>query len=147
MVVIAPDVAGFGERRLDADLARNPDAPNSCHRLSTGLMMHGKTLAGLRVAETLKALEYVAERPEVQANQIGIMGFSGGGLISFLSAALDERIRVAVLAGYPNTFKDSIMAMQRLCMQLHPRHPEPCRVAGMVGTDLSQALVSGVWNP
>ena len=56
-------------------------------------MMHGKTLAGLRVAETLKALEYVAERPEVQANQIGIMGFSGGGLISFLSAALDERIR------------------------------------------------------
>lgn len=112
MVVIAPDVAGFGERRLDADLARNPDAPNSCHRLSTGLMMHGKTLAGLRVAETLKALEYVAERPEVQADQIGIMGFSGGGLISFLSAALDERIRAAVLAGYPNTFKDSIMAMQ-----------------------------------
>lgn len=112
MVVIAPDVAGFGERRLDADLARNPDAPNSCHRLSTGLMMHGKTLAGLRVAETLKALEYLAERPEVQADQIGIMGFSGGGLISFLSAALDERIRAAVLAGYPNTFKDSIMAMR-----------------------------------
>ena len=99
MVVIAPDVAGFGERRLDADLARNPDAPNSCHRLSTGLMMHGKTLAGLRVAETLKALEYVAERPEVQANQIGIMGFSGGGLISFLSAALDERIRAPCLPG------------------------------------------------
>ncbi|WP_433938985.1 dienelactone hydrolase family protein [Paenibacillus lautus] len=112
MVVIAPDVAGFGERRLAADLARNPEAANSCHRLSTQLLMHGKTLAGLRVAETLRALDYLAERPEVQPGGIGIMGFSGGGLISFLCAALDERIRAAVLAGYPNTFKDSIMAMQ-----------------------------------
>ncbi|MBY0158382.1 dienelactone hydrolase family protein [Cytobacillus firmus] len=112
MVVIAPDVAGFGERRLAADLARNPEAANSCHRLSTQLLMHGKTLAGLRVAETLRALDYLAERPEVQPDRIGIMGFSGGGLISFLCAALDERIRAAVLAGYPNTFKDSIMAVQ-----------------------------------
>ena len=28
MVVIAPDVVGFGERRLDADLQENPDAPS-----------------------------------------------------------------------------------------------------------------------
>lgn len=112
LVVIAPDVAGFGERRLAADLARNPEAPNSCHRLSTELMMHGKTLAGLRAAETLTALDYLAGRPEVHAGRIGIMGFSGGGLISFLCAALDERIQAAVLAGYPNTFKDSILAMQ-----------------------------------
>ncbi|OMF74196.1 dienelactone hydrolase family protein [Paenibacillus glucanolyticus] len=112
MVVIAPDVAGFGERRLMADLARDPDSPNSCHRLSTQLMMHGKTAAGLRVAETLGAVGHLAERPEVQPGRIGIMGFSGGGLISFLCAALDERIRAAVLAGYPNTFKDSIMEIR-----------------------------------
>ena len=138
MVVIAPDVAGFGERRLAADLARNPEAANSCHRLSTQLLMHGKTLAGLRVAETLRALDYLAERPEVQPDRIGIMGFSGGGLISFLCAALDERIRAAVLAGYPNTFKDSIMAVQHCICNYIPgmlSHAELPEWIGLISPD------------
>ena len=40
----------------------------------------------------------------------------------------------AVLAGYPNTFKDSIMAM-RLCMQLHPgilNHAESPEWLGLI---------------
>lgn len=112
MIVIAPDVAGFGERRLQADVAANPDVNHSCLRLSTLLMMHGKTLAGLRVTETLKTVDYAAGRAEVRSDRIGIMGFSGGGMISFLTAVLDPRIRAAVIAGYPNTFKDSILAVQ-----------------------------------
>ncbi|HAF99772.1 MULTISPECIES: dienelactone hydrolase family protein [Paenibacillus] len=112
MIVIAPDVAGFGERRLMADVTANPDVNHSCLRLSTRLMMHGKTLAGLRVTEALKTVDYAAGRAEVRDDRIGIMGFSGGGMISFLTAVLDLRIRAAVIAGYLNTFKDSILAMQ-----------------------------------
>lgn len=112
MIVIAPDVAGFGERRLMADVTANPDVNHSCLRLSTQLMMHGKTLAGLRVTEALKTVDYAAGRAEVRDDRIGIMGFSGGGMISFLTAVLDLRIRAAVIAGYPNTFKDSILAVQ-----------------------------------
>jgi dienelactone hydrolase len=111
MVVIAPDVIGFGERRLLADLARNPDAPSSCFTLSTQLMMLGKTLTGLRVTEALKAFDYLSSRPEVDEDRIGLMGFSGGGLIGFVAAVLEARIHAAVLTGFTNTVKESIFTV------------------------------------
>ncbi|WP_028612024.1 dienelactone hydrolase family protein [Paenibacillus harenae] len=111
LAVIAPDVIGFGERRLLADLAVNPDAPSSCFRLSTQLMMLGKTLTGLRVAEALKAFDYLASRPEVEGGRVGAMGFSGGALIAYVSAVLEERIQSLVLTGFTNTFRDSIFAV------------------------------------
>jgi hypothetical protein len=36
------------------------------------------------------------------------MGISGGGTATLFSAALDPRIRVAMVSGYLNTFRDSI---------------------------------------
>ncbi|MGM0880167.1 MAG: dienelactone hydrolase family protein [Bacillota bacterium] len=111
MAVIAPDVIGFGERRLLADLAENPDAPSSCYRLSTQLMMLGKTLTGLRVTEALKAFNYLASMPEVDADRIGLMGFSGGALIGYVAAVMEARISATVLTGFTNTIKDSIFAV------------------------------------
>ncbi|MNP01179.1 Abhydrolase family protein [compost metagenome] len=109
MVVIAPDVVGFGERKLLSDLSTNPDIKNSCHRLATSLMMVGKTLTGLRVSEAQTALQYIRSRPEVNPEAVGIMGFSGGALISSVLAALDEGVKATVLVGFPNTFKESIL--------------------------------------
>lgn len=130
MVVIAPDVIGFGERRLLSDLALDDDAPNSCHKLSTQLMMLGKTLTGLRVAEALEALRYLASRPEVDADRMGLMGFSGGGLIGYIAAVLEDRVSATVLTGFANTVKDSIFAV-RHCLDnytpgllLHAELPE-----------------------
>ncbi|QYR19465.1 alpha/beta hydrolase family protein [Paenibacillus sp. sptzw28] len=120
MVVIAPDVIGFGERRMQADLAKDPDAPSSCYRMSTQLLMLGKTLTGLRVTEMLKTLDYFSTREEIDPERIGIVGFSGGSLISYVTAALDERIGAAVLIGFPNTFKDSIIAIQHCICNYTP---------------------------
>ncbi|WP_053374569.1 dienelactone hydrolase family protein [Paenibacillus sp. FJAT-27812] len=130
MAVIAPDVIGFGERRLLADLAHNPDSPNSCHNLSTQLMMLGKTLTGLRVAEALKTFQCFSSRPEVDADRIGLMGFSGGGLIGFVAAVLEARIQAAVLTGFTNTVKESIFAVHHCIdnytpgLLLHAELPE-----------------------
>ncbi|OMF21153.1 dienelactone hydrolase [Paenibacillus sp. FSL H8-0548] len=111
MVVIAPDVIGFGERRLLADLALDENAPSSCYKLSTQLMTLGKTLTGLRVTEVLAAFNYLSSRSEVDANRIGVMGFSGGGLIGYAAAVLEARINATVLTGFTNTMKDSIFAI------------------------------------
>ncbi|PWV97325.1 alpha/beta hydrolase family protein [Paenibacillus cellulosilyticus] len=108
MIVIAPDVIGFGERRLESDIANDPNAPNSCYRMATKLLMLGKTLTGLRVTEIFGALDYFMTRPDVDPARIGIAGFSGGSVIGYTAAALDQRIGAALLIGYPNTFKDSI---------------------------------------
>jgi pimeloyl-ACP methyl ester carboxylesterase len=119
-LVIAPDVIGFGERRMRADLIDDPNAASSCYRMATQLLLLGKTLTGLRVAEMIGTLDYFAQRPELDPTKIGIAGFSGGSLISFVASALDERIRAAVLIGFPNTFQDSIMAVHHCVCNYTP---------------------------
>lgn len=107
-IVIVPELLGLGDRRLLQDQDKGPNA-NSCFRLSTNLLMAGKTLAGYRVHEMMCCVDYLLSRMEVAPEGIGCMGFSGGGLVMALTAAIDERIRAAVICGYTNTYQDSIL--------------------------------------
>lgn len=135
LVVIAPDVIGFGERRLLADLASKKETPSSCHKLSTQLMMLGKTLTGLRVTEALKSFNYLASRPEVDGSRIGTMGFSGGGLIAYVVAVMEARIKAVVLTGFTNTFKESIFAVNHCIDNYTPgllQHAELPELIGLI---------------
>ncbi|WP_274650131.1 dienelactone hydrolase family protein [Paenibacillus humicola] len=108
-LVIVPELLGLGDRRLEQDRDKEPKA-NSCFLLAMNLLMAGKTLAGYRVHELMRCADYLSARGDVAADRIGCMGFSGGALVSALTAALDRRIRAAVISGYSNTFEDSILA-------------------------------------
>lgn len=111
MFVLVPELIGFGDRRLQASVDANPEATDtSCLPISLMLLMCGMTIAGLRVYEAKRGLDYIAGRPEVDAGLIGTLGFSGGGLVASHTAALDERIRAVVLCGYANTFESSILS-------------------------------------
>jgi cephalosporin-C deacetylase-like acetyl esterase len=55
----------------------------------------GYTPAGLEVWSAMRALDYLATRPEVDARRLGVTGISGGGVMSWYLAALDERIQAA----------------------------------------------------
>ncbi len=120
LIVIAPEVVGFGERRSEADQAYDAEAGNSCYRLATTLLMQGATLAGLRVAELLGLIGYVAGRDDVDAHRIGIAGHSGGATLSMIVSALDERLGATVLYGYPNTFAASIRAVRHCACNYLP---------------------------
>ncbi|MCQ4085469.1 dienelactone hydrolase family protein [Saccharibacillus sp. JS10] len=111
-IVLAPELLGFGDRRLTEDrmLAEHDPSKNSCFRLSSALLMIGQTIAGYRIYETMRAIDYVQNRWQNQAHRLGIMGISGGGLVAGFTAALDARISCAVISGYANTFQDSILA-------------------------------------
>ncbi|AIQ46130.1 dienelactone hydrolase [Paenibacillus sp. FSL R7-0273] len=108
-VVAAPEVLGFGDRRLAEDRGSGEPGKNSCFRLSSALLMAGQTMAGYRIYETMRVLDYLLTRSEVHSNRIGIMGISGGGLVAGFTAALDERLACAVVSGYANTFAASIL--------------------------------------
>ncbi|RRJ65159.1 dienelactone hydrolase [Paenibacillus oralis] len=108
-VVAAPELLGFGDRRLAEDLAGGEATRNSCYRLSSALLLAGQTMAGFRIYETMRALDYLRTRSEVAPERIGIMGISGGGLVAGFTAALDERIACAVVSGYAGTFATSIL--------------------------------------
>ncbi|MDF2964272.1 MAG: dienelactone hydrolase [Paenibacillus sp.] len=106
-ITVAPELFGFGDRKLTEDEGKS----NSCHRLSTFLLAMGQTMAGYRVFETLRCVDYLLTRDDVDAERIGCMGISGGGLVSSFAAAIDDRISAAVVSGFANTFQASILAM------------------------------------
>jgi dienelactone hydrolase len=100
----------FGYRR-DAEAAKAGGGASSCTRDSMALLMFGETMTGWRVWDAMRALDYLTTRPEVDAKRLAIMGISGGGLTSFFTACLDTRLKAAVVSGYFNTFRDSILAV------------------------------------
>ena len=61
------------------------------------------TPMGERTWDALVALDYVAQRPEVDARRLGTMGLSLGGEAVMYVAALDERLKVAVSSGWLTT--------------------------------------------
>jgi acetyl esterase/lipase len=76
-VVVAPELIGFGDRRLEEDKEEAP-GKSSCFRLAASLLLTGKTLAGMRVYETSRAIDYLQGRSEADPGRIAIMGISGG---------------------------------------------------------------------
>ncbi len=56
----------------------------------------GYTPAGVEAWNGMRAIDYLQSRPEVDPARIGMTGRSGGGAYTWYTAALDERIRVAV---------------------------------------------------
>ncbi len=56
----------------------------------------GYTSAGIEAWNSIRALDYLATRREVDMDRIGITGRSGGGVYSWWTAVIDERIKVVV---------------------------------------------------
>ncbi len=60
----------------------------------------GYSPAGVEAWNSMRALDYLSTRPEVDTNRFGITGRSGGGAYSWFAAALDDRIKaIAPVAG------------------------------------------------
>lgn len=114
-VVAAPEISCFGERQTDfsyLDTTLGQSAPETTCDHTAKLAFHlGGSVLGLRVFDGKRLVDYLETRPEVDINRLGAMGLSGGGMHTFFSTSLDERIRACVISGYYSTFKNSILAM------------------------------------
>jgi len=74
-------------------------------------LMLGETITGWRVRDARRAIDLLAERPDVDPSRIGTIGISGGGLTSLFTAALDERVAACGVSGYFNTWAGSVLAV------------------------------------
>ncbi len=64
----------------------------------------GRSYVGCGVWDAQRALDYLVQRPDVDAERVGCIGFSLGGLLTMFLTLLDPRIRAAVIAGYFDSF-------------------------------------------
>ncbi|MBM7540693.1 alpha/beta hydrolase family protein [Amphibacillus cookii] len=112
--VYVPELVGMGKRRLIRD-GQTPPTENTCYQLAAQLLLLGYTLTGLRVSECQQLIEFMQTMPDQKPDKLGVVGFSGGALISMCLAILNTNIQTTLLSGYPAYFKDSIMA-RRHCL-------------------------------
>jgi dienelactone hydrolase len=107
MAAVAIEPMGFGCRR-DPLNARQGLSRKACEPAAGGALLVGETMIGWRVWDVMRTLDYIATRADLDASRVGCMGISGGGTVTLFSTAIDPRIRVALVSGYLNTFRDSV---------------------------------------
>lgn len=59
------------------------------------LLVHGRNVMGALVYEIRQAVTYLAQRPEVDPRKIGMTGISFGGITTFYTWLVDDRIAAA----------------------------------------------------
>ncbi len=77
-------------------------------------LLVGQCQLGWMVWESIRALDYLQDRPEVDPGRIGMTGASGGGLNTFFTTAIEERFACAIPAAYPCTFYAAMHAERDL---------------------------------
>jgi dienelactone hydrolase len=107
IAAMAIEPMGFGCRR-DPINARLGLSRKACDPVAGGALLVGQTMLGWRVWDVMRTIDFIATRSELDASRVGCMGISGGGTVTVFATALDPRIRVALVSGYLNTFRDSI---------------------------------------
>jgi dienelactone hydrolase len=121
-VVVATDMFYWGERRLILD--KDPDDWRNRPRSMTSarvrefnqraarlgelvgrtILAAGFTWTGVLFWDDIRTVDYLLTRPEVDPRRIGCVGLSVGGVRSGHLAALDDRIKAAVVVGWMASF-------------------------------------------
>lgn len=133
----------FGER---AETVQAQRGTQTCHDAAMRALLLGRTLAGERVFDVDRAVDFLETRKEINAEKIGIMGNSGGGTISTYAAALLPRIAFAMPSCSFCTFRDSIFSIHHCSDNYLPgilRWAESEDVAGLIAPK-PLVIVNGV---
>ncbi len=80
------------------------------------MLWQGQVLWGMMVYDSLRALDFLLERPDVDPARVGTLGMSMGSTMAWWLAALDERVKVTVDI---NCLTDFQSLLARHALKLH----------------------------
>jgi cephalosporin-C deacetylase-like acetyl esterase len=107
--VLSYDPIGQGERLQYPDpanpektLAKGPTGEHSEAGLQPTLI--GDALARYFAWDSIRAVDYLLSRPEIDPDRIGAYGCSGGGVMTALLTAADRRVKAAGVACYITSY-------------------------------------------
>ena len=98
----------FGERISQRIIDHNPYYRTTCYLPAMAAQLLGRTLIGERVWDISRAIDALAEFPEIDMERVACMGNSGGGTATYYAACMDERIKVAMPSCSVCSFSQSI---------------------------------------
>ncbi len=115
--VMLSDVPEIIHRGLTDENPEDPEniqqynqwAGNHEHILSKSLFCAGTTWPGVFLAEDKVALDILSQREDVQSDQLGCAGLSGGGMRTVFMAGADPRIKCAIPVGFMTTWRDFML--------------------------------------
>ena len=143
-VVIVIDMFYWGERRmlLDDDAAdwrtrprtMTPERISEFNRRSgeneqlvaRTIYAAGFTWSGVMFWDDIRTVDYLVTRPEVDKNRIACVGLSVGAIRSAHLAALDDRIKAAVVVCWMTSFPTQLQNKDREHHRLHQARPRAC---------------------
>lgn len=100
-------------------------------RIANGSLLVGLQTAHYRVWDGIRAIDYLASRPDIDNTKIGCTGNSGGGTLTSFLMAVDDRIAAAVASCYLTTY-------ERLLATIGPQDAEQ-NISGMIAEGLDHA--------
>jgi len=108
-VALTYDPIGQGERLM----------PGNEHISGLSSLLTGHTIAGYMVWDSMRAIDYLETRPEVDAARIGVTGCSGGGLNAFYLAPIDRRVKAVVSACFVCSYAWFLECRREHCICNH----------------------------
>ncbi|MBA3994678.1 MAG: hypothetical protein C0469_14265 [Cyanobacteria bacterium DS2.3.42] len=106
---IAIESLGLGSR---ASYSKRKEFPQGqdCNQFDGPLNLYGDSLIGYRVYDALRAIDYLQSRNDINKDSIATVGVSAGGAISLFAAALDTRVKCAVVSCFLNDINSSLLS-------------------------------------
>jgi cephalosporin-C deacetylase-like acetyl esterase len=109
-IVLAPDLRGFGER---AD--RMPPDKYHCDWDLVCATMAGVLPLQRNLWDMQRALDVLTAHPLVDARRVAAAGLSYGATCALFLAALDDRVRVAVVSGFLSSWRAAHTVPWNMC--------------------------------
>ncbi|MBC7287450.1 MAG: alpha/beta fold hydrolase [Armatimonadetes bacterium] len=111
-IVLAPDHRNFGERRYSSERLWGRDP---CNIVMLKAIMFGRNMLLANVWDARRCIDYLQSREDVNPERIGAVGLSYGGTLTLWLAALDERVKVACVSCYLNSFRAYALSLDNTC--------------------------------
>jgi cephalosporin-C deacetylase-like acetyl esterase len=107
-VVLVPDLRGFGETQPVLDRRYYFVRNFGDYENATTALLIGKTMAGMRAADLVRALDVLAARSDVDRSRMAVTGRGGAAIPALMAALFDNRVSSLALDGMLTSYESVV---------------------------------------